>query len=115
MNGPNVVEEEMEMGFPPEAFQPPEMMMAHGGVPVLRPMFDPLVLYGSIKVVDGLFITDEIAAHVSFNSRTSSSLLQTRFAKSSTVLGIRFQTTGPQSVSSISPSTGGTRRSLKSQ
>lgn len=29
-----------------------------------RPPFDPLVMYGSIKVVDGLFITDEIAAHV---------------------------------------------------
>ena len=30
------------------------------------PPFDPLVMYGSIKVVDGLFITDEIAAHVSY-------------------------------------------------
>jgi len=32
-----------------------------------RPPFDSLVMYGSIKVVDGLFITDEIAAHVRIN------------------------------------------------
>lgn len=30
-----------------------------------RPPFDPLVMFGSIKIVDGLFITDEIAALVS--------------------------------------------------
>jgi len=33
----------------------------------MRPPFDPLIMYGSIKVVDGLFITDEIAAHVSLS------------------------------------------------
>jgi len=49
---------------------PPPGQMEEGQFPSqqqmmpFRPGFDPLIMYGSIKVVDGLFITDEIAAHV---------------------------------------------------
>ena len=63
--------QQMHMGMPPDMMMmghspPQEQLMQHPSIYFgHRAPFDPLILYGSIKVVDGLFITDEIAAHVS--------------------------------------------------
>ena len=63
--------QQMHMGMPPDMMMmgqspPQEQLLQHPSIYFgHRAPFDPLILYGSIKVVDGLFITDEIAAHVS--------------------------------------------------